>query len=51
MSPPCAKWTSEAGWPASTARRWSPEAPKEPEKLTPSPAAVEASKPGSRASA
>ena len=37
MSPPWAKWTSEAGWPASTARRWSPEAPKEPEKSTPSP--------------
>ena len=49
MSPPWAKWTTEAGWPASTARLWSPEAPKELLKLTPAPSGV-ASKPGSSAS-
>src|SRR4249920_1271884 len=40
MSPAWAKWTTEAGWPATTARLWSPEAPKELLKLTPSPADV-----------
>ena len=39
MSPAWAKWTTEAGWPASTARLWSPEAPNELLKLTPLPAA------------
>ena len=49
MSPPWAKWTTEAGWPASTARLWSPEAPKELLKLTSAPSEV-VWKPGSRAS-
>ena len=49
MSPPWAKWTTEAGCPASTARLWSPEAPNELVKLTPEPAEV-FSKPGSRLS-
>src|SRR6478735_2917382 len=37
MSPACEKWTIEAGWPATTARLWSPEAPNELLKLTPLP--------------
>ena len=37
MSPAWAKWTTDAGWPATTARLWSPEAPKELLKLTPAP--------------
>ena len=49
MSPAWAKWTTEAGWPATTARLWSPEAPKELLKLTPAPSGV-FSNPGSRAS-
>ncbi len=49
MSPPTEKWTTDAGWPAATARLWSPEAPKELLKLTPEPAEV-AWKPGSSAS-
>jgi hypothetical protein len=40
MSPAWEKWTTEAGWPATTARLWSPEAPKELLKLTPLPAEV-----------
>ena len=37
MSPAWEKWTTEAGWPATTARLWSPEAPKELLKLTSAP--------------
>jgi hypothetical protein len=40
MSLPVEKWTIEAGWPAATARLWSPEAPKESLKLTPLPSGV-----------
>ncbi len=40
MSLPVEKWTIEAGWPATTARLWSPEAPKESLKLTPLPCGV-----------
>ena len=47
MSPAWAKWTTEAGWPATTARLWSPEAPNELLKLTPLPSEV-FSKAGSR---
>ncbi len=41
-----AKWTRSAGWPASTARDWSPEAPNEFEKSTSAPSGVSL-KPGS----
>ena len=38
MSLPIEKWTTSAGWPAATARLWSPEAPNELVKLAPDPA-------------
>ena len=50
MSPAWEKWTTDAGWPATTARLWSPEAPKELLKLMPLPSEV-FSKAGSRVSA
>ena len=37
MSGSSGRWTKSAGWPASTARDWSPEAPNEFENSTPSP--------------
>ena len=40
MSGSSEKWTTSAGWPASTARDWSPEAPNEFENSTPSPSEV-----------
>ncbi len=47
MSGSSEKWTTSAGWPASTARDWSPEEPNEFENSTPSPSGV-ALNPGSR---
>src|SRR4051794_9081863 len=40
MSPAWEKWTIEAGWPDSTARLWSPEAPNELLNETPLPSDV-----------
>ena len=40
MSGSSEKWTTSAGWPASTARDWSPEEPNEFENSTPSPSEV-----------
>src|SRR5690349_14121431 len=40
MSGRIEKWTTSAGWPDSTARDWSPEAPNEVEKWEPLPCEV-----------
>ena len=46
MSGSSGRWTTSAGRPASTARDWSPEAPKEFLNATSAPASVSV-KPGS----
>ncbi len=40
MSGSIGRWTNPAGWPASTARDWSPDEPNDAENSTPSPSGV-----------